>query len=741
MSKRIILLILQISLSKELFGPAVKDRPDDICSKIGNFSNYTSANGSLLQPFEQYSRVWRYPSYTQTIIRKFLSQLLAPKGSSEGISNVYNGGQFPTLPNAKLSLAEQIDSLKSKSIKITMDSDFESEAPFIEPNTGQSVEITKPTLKALADSPRIFLSSLFFPESSDFTNICRFAGDGVDNRQDKRLLDGENSFLSHLIAKKKESKDSYSLTSSINSVDSVNKLVQESLEVTTSIDLLSLASGVAITSDVLFLIEQKVVEGKARYKFRNGTLPAKGEAPITMISIPGINANYGAKYLQDIKNAQLWLKLFLNMWATILGSAVEKGCRILCAPLISGGAFLPKSSPEGFLTCNFLALGLLLATDEFKSKFDRIYLNPLLFRNQAIWDRVFGPNSPLVEVLTDKKGPLVPFGGDTMFLAIELAKSGYKVACLNPSDADVSYGLRPLGQYVLHMSPNPEASDMVGEESIGLFSTMILASRGIGMFKLGDKIVSLYESPDKIKLLSNWTDILKSLMFYSQFIDSIISDKDFSEDLKDSLSRLVLGNKVAGRAITGLREGNPLTTTPEEASQMFGLSETDANQRAQISIDRALQATRGAYQPTVEKANAKQAAGIYGPQGMSPEEAAQVYEITYKQAQEAAKRATQAQMPQAKRASLQSTPARRASSVRISDDQETAPGQTSKDDYSDTQTTITTIIRTPKKPSAPEYKSSARTRPTAPAQDRAALEDSYYQEMAGLVTTPPVAAY
>ncbi len=371
--------------------------------------------------------------------------------------------------------------------------------------------------------------------------------------------------------------------------------------------MLSVASSAAIISKVILFIEQfKNEAGKALYKLRREPttkdekqdgiveLPFKNEKPITVISIPGVNAQYGAEYLKTKDNAAIWFKLFINMWATVLGAAVESGSKILCAPMISGGAFAPKDGKVEFLICNFLALGLLLAT-VFKGKFDRIYLNPVygIPVNKTAWDVVFGEDSPLKAVLNSNGGSLVRYSQDVAFLAVELGKNSYDVALLNPSDADVTFGLMPLGQYILMLSPNPDESDMVGEESYGLYSTMPLVSRGLGMFRKGSKVVSLYESPDKIKLLAQETfDIIKNLIRkFEPTIMGITTSKAFDEQTNMLISTVVLSGVRYFQAGIGL-ETTPgrLTTLPIDAAQAFGLTEKDARERATISNERAKKA-------------------------------------------------------------------------------------------------------------------------------------------------------
>lgn len=231
--------------------------------------------------------------------------------------------------------------------------------------------------------------------------------------------------------------------------------------------LLNLSPNVCVSMETIFFVEQSVdpKTGKAFAKLRNGGLSRA--TPVTLLAVPGINLAYGKcknGRIYDGGGVDITEITVENMWTVCLESMKRRGIKYAFLPAIGLGAFAPEGREQKIAQIYFEKLAKLLS-GRYRGCFDGIFFNPKK-ANSNLLDRI---------ILKYKKtldGTLINYDRDVMFAAIEVSKSGIVCALLDPSDADVVWGIFHPGEYFLY-------GHYAGEEHIGALSTACLSSRGV----------------------------------------------------------------------------------------------------------------------------------------------------------------------------------------------------------------------------------------------------------------------
>ncbi len=227
------------------------------------------------------------------------------------------------------------------------------------------------------------------------------------------------------------------------------------------VPMLLLATNICHAQDVIFLVEQHLDGSAARNKMATGNLDAA--PPVTVLSIPGVNFAYGATNASTLIDSGDAATMIKNMRTTALESAKRKNRKYVTMPAIGMGAFLGNIRASEIIKLYFATLIQLMQTT-YRNDFDAIYFNPA---GQAPIFRTM-----LNAAKNSGEFPLFMTQKDVKFLAINLSKNGFATAFLNPSDADVIWGVYDAGEYYKN-------GHYVGEEDIGATSTAPIGSKRI----------------------------------------------------------------------------------------------------------------------------------------------------------------------------------------------------------------------------------------------------------------------
>lgn len=258
---------------------------------------------------------------------------------------------------------------------------------------------------------------------------------------------------------------------------------------TANTSMLILASGICLAGDIHFLVEQHKSNGLAYNKIRKGNL--NKATPTLLLSIPGLNLRYGV----DIEKS-LQKELIIQMWDCVLAAAKRKGVKFLSIPAIGLGAFAGKN-PSQTASFYFDSLMKLLAT-KYKNDFSSIYYCTRSSKKPEGFNTEF---QTALNQYADKIGKtqIQNYKNDVKFLAVELAKQNIRCALINPSDADVVWGVRDVGEYYKQVK-----NSYAVEEDIAATSTAPFLSREIsGVYTNNKKVVSTTVNTKMYKTNSN----------------------------------------------------------------------------------------------------------------------------------------------------------------------------------------------------------------------------------------------
>lgn len=258
--------------------------------------------------------------------------------------------------------------------------------------------------------------------------------------------------------------------------------------------LINLSPNICASMEVVFFVEQfrDPKSGKAFVKLRNGDLSRA--TPVTLLAVPGLNLSYGKcrnGRIYDGAKTDITEITIENMWTVCLESMKRRGIKYAFFPAIGLGAFAPDGQESKIAQIYFEKLAKLLS-GRYRGCFDGIFFNPKKL-NSKLLDRI------ILKYQQSLDGVLIKYDRDVMFAAIEVSKHGIVCALLDPSDADVVWGLYHPGEYFLF-------GDYVGEEHIGATSTACLSSRGVYPQGYTDNVFEV-----DIKLKSASQGILQSV--------------------------------------------------------------------------------------------------------------------------------------------------------------------------------------------------------------------------------------
>lgn len=443
-----------------------KEAAAKISATIGRFSKYAAADGNSISGGTRQG----------ALAKKMINQLNPEKG--------WENSHVTQLSQPLKDQADATVTIQAKS--------KDEENAF----GAGVVTISKSTLKKLSDSAQIVTNSKRVTREL-FLKIQKELYQHI-NPQDKRTLE-----TVILVAGGKENGQKL-LEDWRNSWKELGFSSAAELEVTLKRSMLFLATNICHAQEAHFFIEQEKRGDLALNKLRNDNLDK--QVPNVILSIPGINVAYGGMPVKTIDGV-LFLgrnqktdtgvvfnpvvtveECITNMWEAVLDGAVLQDVRNLSMPAIGLGAFAGEH--EGKIApLYFQSLFKLLSSEKYKGKFDNVFFNPMA-QGKAF-------DAELVKFqkeLTNCNCNVVNFNGDVLLLGVELAKQGHRCALLNPSDADVTWGVYDVGEYY-------KFGNYVGEEHIGATSTAMLGSRGVN---------DVYTNPNKIKSTKEIAAILAS---------------------------------------------------------------------------------------------------------------------------------------------------------------------------------------------------------------------------------------
>ncbi len=430
--------LLLLLLTGNCFCPPSKEVLE-IVDQIGQFSNYHGLADSVLGD--------------QGILQSFPAKKMLDQVIPEFALNFHNQKSF-----VNFDLFDLEDS-KMVRIDTTDQGDLAGTRalPEIQEAYGKArLEISVERLKELARSTKVvvhpdFIPAVFFKriQKKDFYSKIR--------PQEKRSFVQIKYLATNNGAVKIFSEPGVPLSNSI--------LFDRAMKTS----LMALSSNICVSFDTIFFVEQEIDDatGKAFTKLRNGDL--SGNVPVLVLAVPGLNLAYGVSKngkIYDGKGRDITEILIENMWKVVLESLKIRGVRYAFFPAIGLGAFAPKGREGRIAKIYFEKLAKLLSK-EYQGDFDGIFLNPKPNHSKLLNQIISKQNK--TQGLNDV---LINYPHDVMFAAIELSKAGIRCGLLDPSDADVIWGVAHPGQYCLY-------GDYVFEEHIGGTSTACLNSRGV----------------------------------------------------------------------------------------------------------------------------------------------------------------------------------------------------------------------------------------------------------------------
>ncbi|KAL0207104.1 hypothetical protein P9112_012815 [Eukaryota sp. TZLM1-RC] len=395
----------------------------NIASTIGNFSHYSGLDGKPI--FE--------PGRSGFAARSFLHQL--------GAVNLTDG----RLTYLKTS----IDHINEPSIVI-----IRAEDRYIRQSYGDSeVTISLEEVKRLWDSARLFCDSSIVPVNFYFKLVNEFIHGSKSSFSEQEVY----SFVQVFGKSTAQSVLQQYSDHGFYSYNDCEKALNTSF--------LILASAVAHSQLVHFFVEQEVIDGLALSKLRSGRLD--DYPPTLLISVPGFNFAYASisrSLLKEFVKSPFTLRpRFMALWKIVLSALVYYNYRVLVLPAIGLGVFLGgrDSVKEDIATMYFETLAESLELVEFKSKVDHVFYHPMKYGKQ------------LESVISRFSGTvLTAFYKDVKMFVVELSKNGFNAALVNPSDADVIWGVFDVGEYW-------KFSAKAAEEDFACTSTAVIGSFGI----------------------------------------------------------------------------------------------------------------------------------------------------------------------------------------------------------------------------------------------------------------------
>lgn len=197
------------------------------------------------------------------------------------------------------------------------------------------------------------------------------------------------------------------------------------------------------------------------------------EIPILLLSSPALNFAYGlAIHLTSEQQKDFIYGMYMNLF----NAAANCHQDYIVLPPAGLGAF--QGPPELYFSQlihaaeRFPELKIIYNTAGKNDPFNSL----INTRNKERQEQNQGPINNIY--ITNK---------NVIFLAIELQKSGKKVALHNPSDMDAVFGARDIGEYVFG-KPNKKCTGWLAlEEFIAMISTAILGSFGLNKPRFQDK--------------------------------------------------------------------------------------------------------------------------------------------------------------------------------------------------------------------------------------------------------------
>ncbi|KAL0242816.1 hypothetical protein GEMRC1_005379 [Eukaryota sp. GEM-RC1] len=232
--------------------------------------------------------------------------------------------------------------------------------------------------------------------------------------------------------------------------------------------LLILASAVVHAQLVHFFVEQAVdTKGFALNQIRSCFLDDC--KPNLLVSVPGLNFAYSSlsPMLVDTfrhDSTQIF-KILSNLWFSVLSAVKHYQYTHLAIPAIGLGVFLSGSSMSGKEQSDLARMyfdSLMTVYELFKTSIPVVYFNPMRFKQEL--------NDSIKQF--SNQDHVINFQCDVKLIVVELAKAGVCAALLNPSDADVMWGVYDVGEYWKNGS-------YAAEEDLACTSTAVLGSAGI----------------------------------------------------------------------------------------------------------------------------------------------------------------------------------------------------------------------------------------------------------------------
>jgi hypothetical protein len=410
-----------------------------ISDTIGSFSNYSGLQGKI------------YGGVIQAVLAKqLIRQLQGAPGWSESEITTLNQPLSAQVGPNESPITIGASQIASENSDPKSDINKRISEGFKKAFGETTVTLSKATIKKLSDSAKIVVNSKNFPKEL-FIKIQRELVDSIipgDKRTLKEILifKGGDALVTEWVSQWQ--------TLGFKSEADFAKALDT--------PMIFLASSVCHSQEIHFFVEQqvRVEDNAALNKLRTGSLD--NATPNVLLSIPGINVAYSGRAPDEQTRG-----LVINMWESLLDSAVLQNCRHLAMPAIGLGAFAGKYGTV-MAKIYYETLSQLLNSDKYKGKFDNIFVNTRGRERDfsSEFEAIFKPGEPIggCKVQNFKK--------DVKFLAIELAKAGYRCALVNPSDADVVLGKYDVGEYFKN-------GNYVAEEDFSATSTAVVGSKGI----------------------------------------------------------------------------------------------------------------------------------------------------------------------------------------------------------------------------------------------------------------------